>query len=421
MKKIVLSVFSGVSLLAQQASMQFSDAQRDTLIKKFAPEVRFHKEEKYFSLDPNDYLPHVELKNDKNQIIYSHGQVTKERLASFRIDMYKDYYLNIVNSDIKYGSKPDKDGLVHAKLYANFLARPGGAIIQYLFFYPFNGAFQIGELPLSVDKVINLFTQETDIGDHEGDWEHINVNLKGSNPETLEIEDVYFARHRPSQDGGFETPEIVEGTHPVAYASKWGHASHAHHKDRQADQDATSSNGPKWRTWENVAYIGTKENPVAGAEWFKFPGHWGGTKNGQSSPRAPAYQPWWRNTAFQTKPASYEKPWARVTVTVTETPEKKNLRKKDTIVQASQEIELSDTIPTYIRKLVWNIEVKASGLIAEDITYNVYNSKDQLLFENLKGPQSITSVKKEKFYIGNVQIKGKKTGTFDITVRGLFD
>lgn len=421
----ILSVLATNILVAQvPQSMKFTPAQRDALIKKFAPEVRFHKDENYFPLNIDQYFPHVELKmrqEGKDALILPRGKVTQQELARFSNDAAEVYYLGIANSDIKKGSPPDKNNRVYARQSANFVPRPGGAIIQYPFFYPFNGAFQAGHMPLRIDRLVNLITESADIGDHEGDWEHITVLLSGTSPENLSIEDVYFARHRPSQDGGFDKPELVEGTHPVVYASKWGHASHPHHANVHEDKDATSPDGPRWQTWGDVVYVGSRYAPAPGNEWMRFAGHWGGSNSGQSSPRGPAYQPWWRTESFQLLPAYGSDPLARVIVRLVPNPDSKNMRSKGTIIQSSPEFELIGYMPTYIRRLNWQIQFITAGVAPEAITYNIYDAKDNLVFANLTGVNSVTSLKKGKYYVGNVRVKGRSDVVFELSVRGLFD
>lgn len=403
MKYIVLISLATSSFLH---GISFSDQQKNALIQKFAPEVRFHTEEQYFPMDVNTFLSYVDLRDGSKKVILPKGQVNGQQLRAYSAPQFADYFLGFADKSMKGGTKPDQSKLVHAPVYANFIPLTDGALIQFAFFYPYNGSFQIGKLPLGFDKVVNTVTNTGDIGDHEGDWEHINVLLKGSTPDNVTLQDVYFARHRPSQDGSYNKPELSEGTHPVVYASKWGHASHYNHKDRHGDQDATSSNGPRWRTWEKAEYLGTKENPTPGHEWLSFAGHFGGTDGGKSSPRSPAAQGWWRTSADQIR--------SEVAAQVTAT-------KNEAVKKESPEFEVKN-LPTYIRKLNWKISrVITPGIQPHEITYSVFNSKGELLFQNLKGPQATTVLKDKKMYIGNILVPGKNNVSFELEVRGQFD
>ena len=377
------------------ANLTISENQRNELIKKYAPEVRFHSEEKYFPMAMHNFLSYVDLRDQNKKIMLSPGTVNSTTLANYRTDQYKDYFLGFADKSMKGGVKKENN-LVHAPVYVNFVPKEDGAIIQYIFFYPFNGAFQMGDLgPIS--GLVNAVTKVGDIGEHEGDFEHINVLLDSN----YNLVDVYYARHRPSQDGGYDKPELVEGTHPVVYSSKYGHASHPHHRDRQSDQDATSSNGPRWRTWEMPIYVGTKEIPTAGNAWIMFAGHFGGTDGGKESPRGPAHQGWWRTSGYQTF---------------------SNLAKVKVENSKSPDFEVKG-LPTFIRKLDWNItKVNTAGITADKITYDVTDTSNRVVFPGLKGPRTATRLEKKKFRIGNVRVNGQPNNvSFELEVNSLMD
>ena len=215
------------------------------LVKRFAPLVKLDNDEKYLPSSVDWFAYRTQLRRKKegtDETLKQIGQIrSANELASYTSDQY---YLDI-QSDDKLGisSGKTKEGeqkpssarpYITTQSYANFVEKPdGGAVIQYLFFFPMNGVFQAGKLfkgdPF-FGKIVSSATQTFDIGDHNGDWEHIDVHLEKRGNDYA-IRDVYFARHRPSQDGSFDTPEIEFGTHPVVYASKYGHAAHAHHSD----------------------------------------------------------------------------------------------------------------------------------------------------------------------------------------------
>lgn len=82
-----------------------------------------------------------------------------------------------------------------ATVYAHPFVDPAGRlVIQYWYLYPFNDF----------------------IGNHEGDWEHVNVVLT---PDRSGVEQVHYYFHIRSvalPQGNYE-PEIVDETHPVVY------------------------------------------------------------------------------------------------------------------------------------------------------------------------------------------------------------
>jgi hypothetical protein len=97
----------------------------------------------------------------------------------------------------RFRTGPDSTRWAQPTVYAHpFLDSRSRVVIQYWFFYPFNDH----------------------IGNHEGDWEHINVVL---GPDRSQIEEVHYYFHVRSVKlpQGKYGPEIVDGTHPVVYVA----------------------------------------------------------------------------------------------------------------------------------------------------------------------------------------------------------
>ena len=95
----------------------------------------------------------------------------------------------------KFRTGPDSAAWAEPTVYAHpFVDAIGRTVIQYWYFYPFNDF----------------------MGNHEGDWEHVNVVLT---PDQREIDEVHFYFHRRSiaLPQGKYLPEIMDGTHPVVY------------------------------------------------------------------------------------------------------------------------------------------------------------------------------------------------------------
>ena len=291
---------------------------------------------------------------------------------------------------------------------------PAGAIIQYLFFSPFNGAFQAGQVlphvPVFGD-IASAFTNQFDIGIHIGDWEHIDVYIVKT-PSGYAMNNIYFARHSPSSDGGFEAIgkyEVAYGSHPVVYCSKYGHASHPHHSDFHEDRDKTSPNGPEWWTWIQPVDVGTKDQPTPGNEWLQFGGLWGGSSD---SPPGPAFQSWWRYSAFQPYPNETQAPLATIAVSSKS--------------QATQEAAAFSvgSVPTFIRNLVWYISNPSGTAFANgqapQITFSVFDENNKKLFD-IPGDQAVTAYYSGAMHIGSSAFDGHASdGTiYTVEVRGL--
>ena len=95
----------------------------------------------------------------------------------------------------EYRTGPDSARWAQPTVYAHpFLDPTGRVTIQYWYFYPFNDY----------------------IGNHEGDWEHINVVVTPDRSAVEEVHYYFHARSLALPQGKF-LPEIVDGTHPVVY------------------------------------------------------------------------------------------------------------------------------------------------------------------------------------------------------------
>ena len=99
----------------------------------------------------------------------------------------------------KYAARrtgPDSSLWAQPTVYAHpFLDEQSRVVIQYWFFYPFNDH----------------------IGNHEGDWEHINVVLNSDRSAVEEVHYYFHVRSVKLPQGEYQ-PEIVDGTHPISYA-----------------------------------------------------------------------------------------------------------------------------------------------------------------------------------------------------------
>jgi hypothetical protein len=109
---------------------------------------------------------------------------------------------------------------------------------------------------------------------HEGDWERVTVYLDQADPENAPPASVAFYRHSTNTFRKWASAEKGGETHPVAYSAIGSHASLP-----SADFgfiDVGDKNGPRWRTWDDLASI--VEQP-----WYGFGGAWGRVGNVRDS------------------------------------------------------------------------------------------------------------------------------------------
>ena len=138
---------------------------------------------------------------------------------------------------------PDSARWSTPTVYAHpFLDPEGRLVIQYWYLYPFNDF----------------------VGNHEGDWEHVNVV---PTPDLRGVAEVQYYFHRRSMrlpQNGF-VPEIVGGTHPVVYVGgRMYHLLDYPIRLLAGDRNEGShAHFPYPGEWDNVAGMGGPESVKA--------------------------------------------------------------------------------------------------------------------------------------------------------------
>jgi hypothetical protein len=364
-----------------------------TLVTRYAPLVKLHETEKYFPSSVEWFVQRCSLESrNPNVIIKEKGLVTLNDLSAYNNPSAgSEFYLNPQGDSIAFAGQPLVYGSVQAPCYANVIETAQGAVIQYIFFYPFNGPF------LGPAEVVSLLAHfNITFGSHEGDWEHINaylVNDKGN----WELDSIYFARHVPESDGGYVSAQNLEYSngHPIVYASKFGHASHPHHITSIDTKsfDITSKNGPEWKCWEHIVHLDANQ------VWLSFKGRWGSTSN---SPETPSKQRWWRSQANQRIPIT----------TISATPGPMPGEKS----RASKNFDLR--IPTNIKQLYFWVEHPLASTVTFALLRKTFFGGTAAVFTNLKGLGTVTNIPNEKsdLYIGRVNLPGATQNTSDLLI-----
>jgi hypothetical protein len=149
--------------------------------------------------------------------------------------------------------------------------------LQYWFFYFYND--------------YNLIGNFIKAGLHEGDWEMVQIRLKGETPDL-----AVYAQHTEAESRKWSQVDLVPGTvRPLVYVARGSHASYF-------------EPGRHWTGhWFDYA-DGKRRSPDVSLNvvveddedwrWIRWPGFWGDTKKGGSpldsdSPRGPASHDQW--------------------------------------------------------------------------------------------------------------------------------
>ena len=384
-----MAFFSLIAQFSLHATLDPMLAQR--LVTTFAPLVKLHETEKYFPCSVEWFVQRCSLENrNATSAIKEKGSVTLNDLSIYN-NPDSEFYLNPQRDNNTYAGQSLVYGAVQAPCYANVIETARGAVIQYIFFYAFNGPF------LGPAEVVGLLAHfNITFGSHEGDWEHINAYLINDSG-NWKLESIYFARHVPESDGGYVSAQNLEYSdgHPIVYASKFGHASHPHHITSidTKNFDITSKNGPQWKCWEHIV------NLDANQVWLPFKGRWGSTSN---SPETPSKQRWWRSQANQRIPIT----------TIWATPGPMPGDKS----RASKNFDLK--IPTNIKKLYFWAEHPLAPTITFALLRKTFFGSTEAVFTDLKGLGTVTNIPSEKadLYIGRVSLATAMQATPDLLI-----
>jgi hypothetical protein len=123
---------------------------------------------------------------------------------------------------------------------------------------------------------------------HEGDWERMTVYLDQANPKGAPPASVAFYRHSTNTFRKWDGVRKDGETHPIGYSAIGSHATLPTPGFGQID--VGDPDGPKWRTWEDLA-------PVVRQPWYGFGGAWGrlGKVRDATGPLGPG--PHWKHAA----------------------------------------------------------------------------------------------------------------------------
>lgn len=292
----------------------------ETVGRRFAPLVRFHPEEGYFPSTVPWFLKQAELWHRASPMhanrpttlirVLQKGQVNPTSLISQRVK--RDRSDTSPHANIRPGSRgtfclnvPDNTNAIKtyvgnlrtAKCYVHLQPglRVGRWWLAYLFFYPYNG---------SISPIISSA--------HEGDWEHIRVEVDNQGSK---VHRIYMAAH----EGGswyrrYSTndPQRVgyrhynRTDHPIVYSARHSHATYATASvvkrrllgnDKLMPDDLTGR-GKEWKTWNHLEVLGDWANPLPGQKWLKFSGRWGQLWGFFHGPTGPAFKDWWKDNGL---------------------------------------------------------------------------------------------------------------------------
>jgi hypothetical protein len=191
---------------------KMSNNSKIDLIKKYAPVVFLHTDEKYYPCKVEDYLFNSSLWADDVKIV-NEGYVTEDILPKQRNNI--KYRLDI-DENFWGGDRKTSD----VPFYAYFKEKEDRYQILYVFFYAYNGNAWLCYIPEIFDCCY--------YGQHQADVEHITVEIK---KEDLSLKNrvirVYFGAHG-SKSGQWISGDDLEWYNDkiLCFSAKNSHASY---------------------------------------------------------------------------------------------------------------------------------------------------------------------------------------------------
>jgi hypothetical protein len=273
-----------VSVANMTAEAASTDAFRRAL-KRLRPQLRFDSGEDFFPLSVSAITNNVGnrlVREFNNQTIAERLPGGKELRIGYLHGGGK--YPNgddILNNDKVIERHQSKDDYFEdaAKLQAD--SRYGNRIYGRLILTRDDGRVTGAWLQYWLYYYYNDFPYGPTGGDHEGDWELVQIKLDAN---AVPVYAVYSHHGKASKCGWSQVRK--ERSRPIVYVALGSHANYFRAGVHGHD---LSNDGGKHRDMRRLITIGSNS-----PRWLNWPGFWGGTKAegpfGANSPRGPKMQ-----------------------------------------------------------------------------------------------------------------------------------
>ncbi|KAI9335011.1 hypothetical protein DFJ73DRAFT_663451 [Zopfochytrium polystomum] len=272
---VASSAISPPDSLGSAAGINYSP-----LAEMYAPLIKYHPDELYFSSSVDYMWPHYTMLNGDGSPVPGAPSPLNAGNVDFLTRQGKDAsgtYLSVPGSpagDPKVGPGDSylyvgRDLGTSAPIYAFVVPKDFAVDIYYWVFSPYN----LGK------KITGLGY----VGDHVGDWEHIMVRTLNGAAVSVD----YNAHSGGAGEGSLKAddPRITwSGTHPVAYAALgshglWPTAGSNVYKTIAGVYKLVDEcgDGAEWQTWNNVTTINYRQAAgyTGSLSWLNYNGHYG--------------------------------------------------------------------------------------------------------------------------------------------------
>lgn len=258
--------------------------------KKFAPVVYYSPWERYFPCAIEHIASSSVLRHLTNKS-FALTHPTQAQLAKYSDT---DYYLDVPDDENVYKGQALVDNKIKAPMYVAAQEHSDHITISYMFLHSNQGSqvVELHSLGGTIEIVLN------DYGSHQGDLEHIEVNVA---KDLSKILSVMYTHHGESET--YDVSKVpLENGHPVVHSAfndhgSWNSLAHTgdtittYEKkipggtwiktlDVLSDKGKT---GAEWRPWENqngLVLVGIDDNgnAIGDQTWVTYSGHLGHPK-----------------------------------------------------------------------------------------------------------------------------------------------
>lgn len=239
------------------------------ILKRYQPIIYLHPDESYFPCTIDFYIENSQLidPQKKNKVLVDFHKLTQKKMVNEQNEI--KYPLNLdIDSNYIYGELKYTNDI---PFYASFQETPDEWIIQYIFFYAYNGPF-----------TVCCF----EFGEHESDVEHITMHVSRH---THQITKLFLAAHGYHDGQWIDLNKIkFQDKHPILYSALHSHATYGKegtfYRICCCANDHTKESIHKWSP-HNIILIDES------TEWNQYKGYLG-IDNHVSTP---LHQEWWKN------------------------------------------------------------------------------------------------------------------------------
>lgn len=239
----------------------------DSVVKVFGALVKLSRDEKYLPCSPQWLINRVALKNSNLTTLKPIGQLTAQELGNASDSDFLDPNGNAQT----YAGELLRGGEVTVPMLYNYKVDKDekGANLQSIYPYAFNGATPFLSIFAFLYPLLGV-----SVGPHEADLERTAFKIKFNEEKgDWEIVRGFFSHH-----GGGELVDAkdikFEGTHPIVFAAKYGHASYPKTFCLNLKGDTVEGNGARWEGW-NYYEVLDRENTPPNQEWINYAGRLG--------------------------------------------------------------------------------------------------------------------------------------------------